>query len=281
MSLTNPNKIVTEERLSEFYGQILPYLGGMPDIVASKFDRSDIYSTSERMVGQWIDGKPLYQKTIQSTLPNVSVNGTSVTKDVSLGVSIDSVVNISGVFRASNAWQSMTFVVEDEYNSKTGVIKAAIRDNAAESPKNILRLSSNLTSFNGNTCYVTLRYTKTTDSAVAIGNDTDYSTTEKIIGTWIDGKPLYQKTFDMGTLTNASTKTTKSVAHNISNIEKFINTTGVWYRTNGVTSGTVPYNEDNFSISAYGTDQNISIRYVGDFSNASVKITAQYTKTTE
>ena len=28
MSLTNPDKVVTEQRLSEFYGQIFPYLGG-------------------------------------------------------------------------------------------------------------------------------------------------------------------------------------------------------------------------------------------------------------
>lgn len=34
-------------------------------------------------------------------------------------------------------------------------------------------------------------------SAIAgsAGNYIDYSTTEKIVGTWIDGKPIYQKTY--------------------------------------------------------------------------------------
>ena len=40
--------------------------------------------------------------------------------------------------------------------------------------------------------YITVYYTKTTDSAISIGSDTDYSTEEKIIGTWIDGKPIYR-----------------------------------------------------------------------------------------
>ena len=72
MSLTNPKNVVTEERLSEFYHQILPYLGNVPDLVMSKFKQSDIYSTSERIVGQWVDGKPLYQKTIRILNPAIS-----------------------------------------------------------------------------------------------------------------------------------------------------------------------------------------------------------------
>ena len=67
MSLTNPKDVVTEERLKDFYDGIYPYLGGMPEILANKFSRSDIYSTTEKMIGQWTDGKPLYQKVITGT----------------------------------------------------------------------------------------------------------------------------------------------------------------------------------------------------------------------
>jgi hypothetical protein len=42
--------------------------------------------------------------------------------------------------------------------------------------------------------YVTLQYTKTTDVAISVGSENEYSTTEKIVGTWIDGKPIYQLT---------------------------------------------------------------------------------------
>ena len=46
---------------------------------------------------------------------------------------------------------------------------------------------------------------------------TDYSTSEKMIGTWVDGSPLYQKTIEFGALPNAAEK---SVAHGISNISQ-------------------------------------------------------------
>lgn len=52
------------------------------------------------------------------------------------------------------------------------------------------------------------------NGAVAGGHT--YSTTEQIVGTWIDGSPVYEKTINFGTLPN---NTTKEVQHNISNVE--------------------------------------------------------------
>ena len=72
MSLTNPNSLVTEERLNQFYGQILPYLGGMSEVLANKFSKSDLYSTDEKLIGVWIDGKPLYQKTYVINNPDTT-----------------------------------------------------------------------------------------------------------------------------------------------------------------------------------------------------------------
>ena len=48
----------------------------------------------------------------------------------------------------------------------------------------------------------------------------EYSTTEKVIGTWIDGSPLYQKTIDVGVLPNNNTKSV-SIDSNIDLIIKF------------------------------------------------------------
>lgn len=42
-------------------------------------------------------------------------------------------------------------------------------------------------------------------SATGGGGSTSYSTTEQVIGTWIDGKPLYQKTFSATTPATANT----------------------------------------------------------------------------
>ena len=46
-------------------------------------------------------------------------------------------------------------------------------------------------------------------------NNCIYSTTEKKIGKWIDGKPLYGKIINCG-----SSRVSESIAHNISNIKQ-------------------------------------------------------------
>lgn len=55
-----------------------------------------------------------------------------------------------------------------------------------------------------------------------------YSTTEQVVGEWIDGKPLYQKVVDFGALPNS---TTKKVAHGISNLGELIFIMGTTRRT--------------------------------------------------
>jgi len=55
------------------------------------------------------------------------------------------------------------------------------------------------------------------------GGENWYSTTEKKIGEWLDGKPIYQKTV----ITNMPTSTTSTnYAHNIANIDQIINISG-------------------------------------------------------
>lgn len=56
-----------------------------------------------------------------------------------------------------------------------------------------------------------------------------YSTSETNTGkTWIDGKTIYRKVVDTGTLPNGSPKT---VAHNISNLERIVHIEGFFYRS--------------------------------------------------
>lgn len=64
----------------------------------------------------------------------------------------------------------------------------------------------------------------------------DYSTTEVDTGAkWIDGRTIYKKTVDTGTLPNA---TEKSVAHGISNLRRVIKLEG--YAYNGTNNTTFP-----------------------------------------
>lgn len=171
MSLSNPDTVVTEERLYQFYQQILPYLGGMPDILANKFSKADLYSTDEKLIGRWIDGKPLYQKVkvYDSPLTVGAIGGA--------GTTLDTIANIETLV---NAW-----CIGSSFSAKTRVENFELSGNNIQgmSLYSSVPIKASI-----------LQYTKTTDSAVEIGDDTDYSTTEKIVGTWIDGKPIWQKT---------------------------------------------------------------------------------------
>lgn len=94
MAIQNDNTLVTKGDLKALYSdKIAPYLGAN---LALKTNVSDYYSTDEKIVGVWTDGKPLYQKTfifsgvtngkvIQLNIPNfeylVSIQGTVHTGD--------------------------------------------------------------------------------------------------------------------------------------------------------------------------------------------------------
>lgn len=56
-----------------------------------------------------------------------------------------------------------------------------------------------------------------------------YSTSETNTGkTWIDGKTIYRKVVDTGTLPNGTAKT---VAHNITNLDRVVHIEGFFYRS--------------------------------------------------
>ena len=187
--LTNPNNVVTEERLAQFYQQILPYLGGMPDALANKFSKADLYSTDEKLIGRWIDGKPLYQKTIVNTTP---LSGSSLHIDLSSD-NADFIRPLYIAMAATSGDSAISYTPLNFNNSSSYVFYI----NEIGNHDIAIAFSANLASNRGNHGYIAiLQYTKITDSAVEIGSNTDYSTTEKIVGTWINGKPIWQKTLE-------------------------------------------------------------------------------------
>lgn len=147
-----------------------------------------IYSDTEREVGVWRDGKPLYQKTIYyagGQYGNVSFNH---------GIAdIDMPVKIEGV--AADAEMANTYQLIPRSDNANNIIMAS-----QVSRTQITYAVSQAFSTRVIDIYFTVWYTKTTDTA---GSGTwtpsgvpavHYSTDEQIIGTWIDGKTLYQKT---------------------------------------------------------------------------------------
>ena len=141
-----------------------------------------LYSEEEREVGIWTDGKPLYQRTFTKTLTGATSNWV--------------------LFDDSVSYEKLINVFTDQLLTN-GETLPILQDKEA-SPR--FRGYNNViyyyTSTTGSYTYaITLQYTKTTDQP---GSGTwtpegqlahHYSTSEKIVGTWIDGSTVYERTW--------------------------------------------------------------------------------------
>lgn len=106
-----------------------------------------------------------------------------------------------------------------------------------------------------------------------------YSEEEREIGVWTDGKPLYQKTFDIGAFPNT---TTKSFAHNIANIDTIWVYDGFAYGSAGSYSLNRVTNNLQYQWETRVDDTYIYLQDFANFSNDfSAKVVLRYTKTTD
>ena len=109
------------------------------------------------------------------------------------------------------------------------------------------------------------------------GSMIDYSTSEQDTGIkWIDGSTIYQKTIDFGALPN---NTTKTMAHNISNIDKIIDIESVAGYTGIVYGGMMPivYSDKTFRVGV--RYDNVEVVSNDNWSDYYAYITIRYTKT--
>ena len=160
-----------------------------------------IYSTEEREIGVYADGKPLYQKTIIST-SNLSRGAIN---QIALGVTdIDACVSVNGFasYGTNNTYIPLP------YGDKDNSLICLMNINKASSLANVWVGSDYASPSTANLVIITLQYTKTTDTAGS-GIWTPqgvpahhYSTDEQVVGTWIDGSTLYEKTVYIPALPN-------------------------------------------------------------------------------
>ena len=235
-----------------------------------------IYSDEEREIGVWHDGKPLYQKVINvGSLPQTANTAKNVEHNIS---NIDTVCLLRGAVKNSGGTiLPLPYIAPD--NLSYGI------QLSATSTYIVLRTGTDRSAFSG---YAIIQYTKTTDTAGsgywATNGDRaiHYSTTEQVIGTWVDGKPLYEKTIEFGSLPN---NTVKNVAHNISNIKKVICISGYASLPNTLIVMPLPYaNPGNTSaqVGVIINNSNIEITSGSDRSGFTESyITIRYTKTTD
>lgn len=151
-----------------------------------------IYSTEEREIGVWTDGKPLYEKTVHiNALPSTAYSNTDYPHGIS---NVDKIIDWNGVsrFATGNTFKFDRFVTEANYNGATG-FSATVDTTSIK-----IIVGTDRSALDAD---FTIRYTKTTDTAGS-GSWTPqgvpthhYSTDEQIIGTWVDGRTIFAKTF--------------------------------------------------------------------------------------
>lgn len=124
-------------------GAVIDFEGDVvPEGYEQVEDKGEIYSTEEQRVGTWIDGKPLYRKTIETIVNNQQ-------QTISLDFSIDKLKKVEGGLDNGNQ------VIPFGYNDNTNYCCVFIQ----KSNKSLYYMSS----WSKGTLYITLEYTKTTD----------------------------------------------------------------------------------------------------------------------
>ena len=129
---------------------------------------------------------------------------------------------------------------------------------------------------------------QSTNTTINLGNSS-YSTSEvKTSETWIDGKPIYKKTF---VVSIPSSGNTVAFQHGISNLSFFVKTEGVAMGSNGTTARFLPdfyIDNDNisgvFGCAIYGgsvSSGSVDITYGSWYRGGTVYATLYYTKTTD
>ena len=305
MSLTNPNLPITEARLKQFYDGIYPYLSGsahagftpvgtiisvmgvtapanylacngqvvniadypeLADYFEAQFGSKNKFGgdgTSTFGIpdlrGEFLRGTGTNSHTNQGDGASVGVHqdGTSIPR---LGIGSTGNLVTNGVSLAPNNrdFESTNRGAENIYTkSNTSTIESY--ETYTTRPTN----TSVLYCIATKNIYVDARF--------------DYSTDEKVVGSWIDGKPIYQKTFT-GTLEEITSSGVTILIGTIPNIKMSIFAWGYAY---GLFIPSANLLSDKF-LRLYMSGTNFYLHTnTTDISNRPYYATIQYTKTTD
>lgn len=195
-------------------------------------------------------------------------------------------------------------VSDDNVNGKTIVDVAGVSDVKVNGVSVVdLNNEAQITSYKEvtQTQYDALPATKLTDGIAyfvkdAPNNIFSFSTNEEIVGTWITGKPIYQKTYNIGNLTLLAQGSSLYVSIDADTTKELINAFGTfkWDSSGTIITffvGSIAFNGANtsdFFKSMFMQVNNAGIRavFTQRLSSSTVPITdvvvtLQYTKTTD
>lgn len=255
------------------------YVDVYREISSAEFYHPVIYSTEEREIGVWTDNKPLYQKTFLFNQRVISDNAwtSNILGTVGSGIEI---VDYEGMFGLENA--NPHFADFDYYRGSNEYFTAYIVNNNGSNDDIGVRPSMNAGA-NVTLDKCTIWYTKDSDTAGSGSYNTfgvptvHYTTDEQVIGTWIDGKPLYEKTISIdGSYTGNGTFTIPNFPTGIdvktyNGILSYEENGGFYPVGIGNNYLVYPYNAFDTIKSTIGSG---TWHYVGS-------LTIQYTKTTD
>ena len=114
----------------------------------NKVNAGNVYSTEEKVVATWIDGKPIYQKTIAFTFVGSSI------ANVDISDNIDNVLYAYAYAKNSKYMYNISMYTQGQGGQ-------ILYDYANP---NKLRIKNTNSDFNNSSGYVTVQYTKTTDN---------------------------------------------------------------------------------------------------------------------
>lgn len=192
-----------------------------------------IYSEKEREIGCWTDGKPLYQRTLFYTGNTViTVSGDSGSPYSATGITdiyvndilptLDKLIHYQ-IDLTSEGNEKNIYQFEYNFQALTGTFMRSHNPGIAFIGYNIIPGSS-----------ITLQYTKTTDqpgSGIWTPQGTyaeHYSTDEQVVGTWIDGSTIYEKTLYYSSISTSKTDWIQLIQFDEADMLLSYNTRATW-----------------------------------------------------
>lgn len=180
MAIQDDKTILSKQDLKEYHNRILPYLGGN---MMMSTNNSDYFSTDEKVIGVWTDGKPLYQRSF-----DIGTESSPGMKNYTLNVAnVDYVMlDFSHSFLYSKSESVITetlplMIVWDTVSS--GGFTLAPQTNS-------VKLNWYRKAWQHLPAIVTIQYTKTTDTAsTALTTPGAYDI--NFPNTWPENKEIY------------------------------------------------------------------------------------------
>ena len=128
---------------------------------------TEIYSTDEIIIGRWIDGKPIYRKVINQTLPSSGGMGSTykifiISNELS-NYNIEKMITMKGLTRRSDGWEMPIPTAQTEEHSGSVRIHAHITFNDITKILNCVITTGKNDVYENQPITFIIEYTKTTD----------------------------------------------------------------------------------------------------------------------